>query len=123
MGFGLKAYVFSQDRVLPRMYNVLYSHYAWYGIEQTEASVVYDYVKGDDFWVNLSEYQFFLGPGKVLGDNLSGCAFLMSDKFKLLFNVDLCSTGNEFRSLRMVCARTCDCASLPIQCPSSCRDD
>jgi len=118
--YGLKTYILSMDGVSARMYDDLYTYSKWYGIEKNQASVVLEYVTGDDFWGNLSQYQFFLGPNITLF-NLSNCNFLSSYHIQSLLTVDLCSTDTtDFLSLRMVCAKTCGCNDLPLNCPPKC---
>merc|ERR1712064_77086 len=102
------------DGASDRIYDELQSWYSWYGITSDDVSVVHEYVVGDDFWGNLSEFQYFLGPNIPL-DNLSGCQFLVSTCMESLLNIDLCSTDTtDFLSLRMLCADSCDCSSLPL---------
>merc|ERR1712007_18973 len=84
---GLKAYIFSRDGASDDMEKDLLLWHKWYGIEEDQVSVVHEYVTGDHFWGNLSEYQFFLGPNIPLveeGDILSECAFLRSYQIQSL---------------------------------------
>merc|ERR1712137_953039 len=103
-----------------RTNTLLSSYYNLYGIAQNEISAIHQYFMGPDFWGNLSEYQFFFGPGIPHPNQLEGCEFLASQELTLLLNLDLCSTDNDFFALRMVCAISCKCSDLPINCPSSC---
>merc|ERR1712137_1408740 len=91
-----------------------------YGISDDKINATVQYIVGDDFWGNLSQYNFFIGPGIRLRGDLEYCSFMTSFEIMFLLNLDLCSTGNEYLSLRMICPISCKCKRLAINCPESC---
>merc|ERR1712007_18739 len=117
---GLKSYILSRDGVKDRLWKGLETNYKALNISNFEISLVYFFFVGDDFWENLSNFAFYVGPGIPHPNNLQGCEFLTSDELVFLLNVDVCSIGDDFLALRMVCATSCKCRNLPINCPPSC---
>jgi len=119
---GLKTYFLSRDGVEARVNATLYNYYEWYGVNESQVTTMVDYIIGGDFFGNISNFSFFFGPNMPHPNGKEGCSFLTSDEVVFLLNLDFCSTGNDFLSLRMVCAESCKCADLPINCPASCLD-
>merc|ERR1712137_1475883 len=117
---GLKTYFLSRDGVKERVKTTLLEDPGWYGINKSQVTAVHEYITGEDFWGNISSFNFFLGPNISHPNGYVGCSFLTSWEVVLLLNIDLCSTGDDYMSLRMMCAYSCKCADLPINCPSGC---
>jgi len=61
-----------------------------------------------------------LAPGIPHPTLARGCDFWLSDRIRILLQVDLCEAKGRFRSLRPICPQKCDCRRGYRECPGSC---
>merc|ERR1712107_111961 len=117
---SLREYVFSIDGASDRIYSSLAGWPGFYGITEDQVDLVHEYVIGDDFWGNLSNYSFFIGPGIRQKNGYEYCPFLASDTIYFLLGINLCSTDGDYLSLRMICPQSCLCSLLLLGCAPAC---
>jgi len=118
--YGMQSYVFSFDGYSDRISQVLVQYYTIIGINRHRLEDVHAFVTGNGFWNSLANYHYFFADGVPDPNGKTGCAFLTSNIFSILLDIDVCSTSDVYADLKSVCPISCSCGIYPAECPTTC---